>query len=91
MKSAYSNQVINGVMCVWLQDHGWQPARLGADLKQGDVLVYNFGSTAEIISIDSETKATVTVTVKTIKTSGIAGATYTQRISKKSYKPVEVK
>ena len=85
----YGNREIDGVMCVWLQDYGWQHAKLGRDLMVGDVLMYNFGHTASLVSIDRETPKSIFVTVQSHSTFD-PGKIYTNiKIGKETYKPVE--
>lgn len=91
MNNGYKNQVINGQMCVWLQDWGFQPAKLGSEIRVGDVLVYNYGHQYTVVSIDKETEKTVTVSVK--KVPGVRSLVqdntlYPQKINKNTYKPV---
>jgi hypothetical protein len=81
---AYSGRMIKGRMCVWLQDCGWQPAKLGKELKVGDVLVCNYGYREEIISIDKETAKTLVFTVRTERGEIYSGI----RIGKDTFKPV---
>jgi hypothetical protein len=82
--SAYANQIVQGRMCVWLQNYGWCPAKLGKDLKVGDVIVYNFGSTAEIVKVSRESKNTIWFIVKYE-----GDRFYEQKILKTTYKPVK--
>jgi len=86
--SRYSNQEINGQMCVWLQSHGWQPAVLGSELKVGDTLVYNWGHTSEIISIDKETAKTITISVRSNYGLDKDKVYNNIRIKKSTYKPI---
>ena len=59
----YKNQIIDGIMSVWLQEIGWHAAKLGRDLMIGDKLVYNCGYTGEIMAIERETPKNLFVAV----------------------------
>lgn len=56
----YSPQKIDGQMCIWLQSHGWQPARMAKDLKIGDFLMWNSSGISKILSVKKETKCFIT-------------------------------
>jgi preprotein translocase subunit YajC len=80
----YSNQVIDGKMCIWLQSYGWQPAKLGKDLKEGDIIVYNCGYTGKIQKIERQTEKSIFVTILE------NGKEYNNiKIGKNTYKPVK--
>jgi hypothetical protein len=55
----YSNKVIDGQMCIWLQSYGWSPAKQMKDVKVGDICICNFGITEKIVGIAKETAKTI--------------------------------
>lgn len=64
MASEYAPTVIDGKQCVWLQDFGWHEAKPLGEVKVGDTMVYNWGSTGEVVSVErSRSGSTVTLTV----------------------------
>jgi hypothetical protein len=56
--------MIGGEMAVWRQVVGWCHAKQARDIRPGDVLIYNYGSTAKVESIEKETAKTVTIAVR---------------------------
>jgi len=49
---------------VWLQFHGWQKGKPAGEIKPGDILMWNYGHTSEVLSIVKETAKTITITNK---------------------------
>ena len=52
MQIDYSGvNMIDGKPHIWLQSYGLAPAKQAKELKPGDIRLYNFGSTGEILSV----------------------------------------
>lgn len=64
MTGDYAPQVIDGVQCIWLQGIGWHGAKPLGDVQVGDVLAYNYGSTATVISVYCRGRSSVIMTVE---------------------------
>lgn len=73
----YSNQVINGQVCIWLQSFGWAPAKPAKEFAVGELMLWNFGITSEVLEIKDTSKQFLTFTVKCRD-----GKNYTQRMKK---------
>ena len=83
----YKNQMIGGVMSVWLQEVGWHAAKLGREIKIGDKIVYNYGSTGEVKAIERETEKSIFVSSYSVFQG--TGKLYTGiKIGEDTYKPV---
>jgi hypothetical protein len=52
---------------VHLQNYGTCPAKQACDLEPGDVIVYNFGSTATVVSVEPVGLKSVSVQVRDAK------------------------
>ncbi len=79
---AYSGVTkIKGKKYMWLQNHGYAPAKKIDDFKKGDKIAYNFGQSATVVSKKSASPKFFEVTVKQ------KGKKYKSRIKKGSYKP----
>lgn len=64
MFNEYAAREIDGRMCIWLQDFGYHAAKPLGQVVVGDVMVYNFGGTAEVVGVEpSKTGATIALTV----------------------------
>ena len=79
MTTGYAPKMINGQMHVWRQDWGWTQAKMGKDLKSGDVLICNYGYGEEIAGIAKETPKTITFDTT------FNGKRYQRRINKSTY------
>lgn len=49
---------------IHLQSFGKTPAKAAGDFKIGDITVWNFGITAEVVGFGKETKAFIELTLK---------------------------
>jgi hypothetical protein len=56
---------------IQLQSIGFVPAVEAADLKVGDITVWNFGATEEILEVLEPTKAFVKLIIKTVSSGSI--------------------
>lgn len=56
MQNDYSNQLINGVPSIWLQNIGWVPAKPAQEFKIGESMTWNFGGTSKVISVIKESE-----------------------------------
>lgn len=65
MSGEYAPTTIDGKPHVWLQNIGFHPAKPLGDVKAGDVLVYNYGSTAVVVSTRRVGQKSVAMTVET--------------------------
>lgn len=64
MNGEYSNRVIDGVMCTWLQSCGWYPTVKLSEVQVGQTLVYNYGSTSRVVAVEPCGKASIRLTVE---------------------------
>ena len=78
----YENQIVDGKMCIWLQNCGWHEAKLASDFQVGERIVYNTGISYEVMEIKEASPKFFEFTVKNRDEE-----IYHQRIKKDIYKP----
>ena len=61
MTTQYSNRMIEGKMCIWLQNYGFAPAKKAVEFKVGEKMLWNFGSKSEVVEIVGESKSFITI------------------------------
>ena len=72
---------IRGKKCIWLQNVGYVPAKKIENFTKGDLLAYNYGESARVVSKKK-------VTPKFYELATITnGKRYKQRVKVGSYKP----
>lgn len=59
--SDYSNRVINGKPCIWLQYYGWAEAKPANEFKPGEKFLWNNGTPSTLKRIVKETPKSLTV------------------------------
>ena len=84
MATGHEPQEIDGVMCVWLQAVGWHPAVQADELGMGDIVVYNYGNTGEVLSIVKRTAKQIVLWVLTS-----SGTEYKVRYGRETWKPTK--
>ena len=76
--------------CSWVQEIGAVPAKPAGELAQGDMIVYNYGYTSEVLSATRHKSAVIVVT-RTMETmSGVVGKTYERKYKATTLIPVAV-
>lgn len=59
--SDYSNKVIDGKSCIWLQHYGWAEAKPANEFKPGEKFLWNNGIPSTLKKIIKETPKSIVV------------------------------